>query len=94
MPLPVNDDRTLDVLAVIIAFKAKHDGLAPSAREIIQLCTTNITSVSMVHYYLNRLERAGRIRQLRDPHGRRVARGIFVVNGRWVPPSSPLSART
>ena len=84
--------RSTDILKVIIDYKLNHDGLAPSTQEIINLNSTKITSSSMVVYYLDRLELAGLIRQLRDSRGHRVARGIVVVNGRWVPPSPPLSA--
>ncbi len=51
------------ILDFISAFK-KEKGYAPTVKEIAQAC--NITSVSVVQYHLNHLERAGAIKRERN----------------------------
>jgi repressor LexA len=49
------------LLDAIIAYKDKHDGCAPSIRELV--IATDITSTSVVSYHLSRLELKGYIRR-------------------------------
>lgn len=73
--------RQRDVLKFIIEYKTKHDGVAPTHREIIE--GTDITSLSIVSYALMRLEHLGKIRMIGD-HG--ATRSIAVVGATWTPP--------
>jgi repressor LexA len=52
-----------NILSFISAFK-QEKGYAPTVKEIAENC--NITSVSVVQYHLNHLERAGAIRRERN----------------------------
>lgn len=73
--------RQRDVLQFIIKYKAEHDGIAPTHREII--AGTDITSLSIVNYTLLRLEHLGKIRMI-GKHG--ATRSIAVVGATWTPP--------
>ena len=64
------------VLAYIIAYKRRHDGLAPTYRDIMR--AVGISSTSVVAHHIHRLQAAGRLR--RGPGGR----GFVVPGGRWV----------
>lgn len=76
--MKANDAR---VLAFIVQFKQRHDGLGPNMSEIAQAC--GLSSSSLVSFYLTRLEGQRLIRL----HERRAG-GIEVVGGRWVPPAT------
>ena len=69
--------RAEDVLEAIINFKINNDGLSPTLRDIMRV--TDITSSSVVTYYLNKLEHQGFIS--RNP---KISRGIQVVGGKWI----------
>jgi SOS-response transcriptional repressor LexA len=71
---------TSRVLRYIILYKRRHDGVAPTVREIMDAC--GISSTSVVAYHLKRLEAAGKI--ICGDFG--SSRAIEVVGGRWVPP--------
>lgn len=67
---------TQRVLSAIVEYKRKNDGCAPSVRELRRACA--ISSSSVVHHHLNRLEKAGLIeREANEP------RSIRVVGGEW-----------
>jgi repressor LexA len=53
--------RQQDLLDAIVAYKAEHDGCAPSIRELMDI--TDTTSTSVVAYHLKRLELKGYIRR-------------------------------
>ncbi len=67
--------RRAAMLAYIIDYKASHDGLSPSIRDIAREC--NIPSTSTVSYDLATLESEGKIKLA---EGRK---GIMVVGGVW-----------
>lgn len=69
--------RTANVYHYIIKFKAEHDGVPPTIREIRD--NTSHTSTSTVDYDLNKLEQAGLITRIRGG-------AIMVSNGRWQEP--------
>lgn len=69
------------VLVEICAYKAGHDGQAPTRRDLMRLC--GFRSLSTVNYYLLRLESAGLIRTQNDGE----ARGIEVIGATWEPPA-------
>ncbi len=69
--------RYKEVFDFIVAFKAAHDGVSPSVRDIVD--RTSITSTSIVHYYLHGLEDRGWI-SFPD----KLTRSIKVNGGRWV----------
>jgi len=75
--------RSLEVLEFIKTYKADHDGVAPTIREIQEGC--DISSTSVTSYHLDKLEVAGRIRR---PFI--ASRSIEVVGGRWVGPEEEL----
>lgn len=64
------------VLCYIVKHKREHDGCPPVVREIMEAC--DISSTSLVDYYLKSLAAAGFIRLLAGK-----ARGLEVVGGRW-----------
>jgi len=65
----------------IVDYKRSHDGNSPTFREIMQDC--NITSTSMVLYYLKKLEKKGLVRRPEPPIGSRYAVKIEIVGGEW-----------
>ena len=65
----------------VVGYKKIHDGNSPSFREIMEGC--GISSLSVVLYYLNKLEDRGLIRRPEAKIGERFARKIEVVGGRW-----------
>lgn len=69
------------VLAFIVGFKRRHDGLAPTMSEIADAC--GFSTNSLVSFYLTRLEGQ---RLIRRHEGR--AAGIEVVGGRWIAPGA------
>lgn len=64
------------VLKYIIDYKAEHDGLSPTLRDICM--KLDIASTSSVSYILAGLEKQGKIRKLGD-----WKRGIVVTGGQW-----------
>lgn len=64
----------------ICEYKAEHDGLSPSFREIG--LKFGIESLSMIQYILADLKRQGRIKLVDGK-----SRGIIVVGGSWCPPA-------
>lgn len=73
----VVDRRISLVFGAIVKFKREHNGNSPSLREIADM--TDITTTSIVSYYLNKLERRGDISR-----GCAESRMIEVANSRWV----------
>lgn len=71
------------VLEYIIRHKMIHDGNAPTMREIGDMC--EISSTSVVNYYLDKLADEGLIRLEAG-----TARGIEVVGGKWRYENSPV----
>lgn len=67
------DERTKRVYEFIIQHKKANDGISPTLHQIKDAC--GITSVSVVTFYLKRLQRDGLIK--------RIDRRIHVVGGRW-----------
>lgn len=51
----------------IVQFKAAHDGISPTIREIMAAC--DITSTSVTSHHLMMLERAGRIVRYKGDRG-------------------------
>ncbi len=68
-------DRRQKVLDFIVRYKREHDGNSPTRREIGEAC--QISSTSVVNYYLDQLARAGLIETARK------ARAITVMGGSW-----------
>ncbi len=68
--------RAQSVYDFIVEYKTNNTGLSPSIRDIIK--ATDITSTSIVTYYLGILEGAGLI--YCNP---KMSRGIQVVGGKW-----------
>ena len=62
----------LDAVLQAIAQYHAEKGYAPTLRELTALC--GMSSVSVADYWLDKLERAGRIRRTRG-----IARSIVVV---------------
>jgi hypothetical protein len=50
----VLSERALEVLEYVILHKRENDGNSPTVREIMRKC--QISSTSMVHYYLDQLQ--------------------------------------
>lgn len=85
-----NADRAF---AFIVDFKTKHDGTSPTLREIGD--HIGVGSTSQVTYYLERLEKAGKIKRTRAAARVRIVAGkvkttkpkkkirIEVVGGEW-----------
>jgi len=67
-----------DLLRYIVRYKTAHDGNSPTLREIMAAC--GISSMGTTRGILRRLVRDGFIRL----PGRRDARAIEVIGGRWV----------
>jgi predicted MarR family transcription regulator len=74
----VVERRSEQVLDAIVAFKREHNGNSPSLRELIE--ATDLTSTSIVSYYLDKLEAAGKIS--RGEYSE--FRNIEVANSEWV----------
>lgn len=72
------DERTQEVFDFIVTFKAEHDGLSPSIREIREHC--HIASTSTVAYHLDKLEEVGMIEFYGDVG---TTRNIMVTGGEW-----------
>jgi len=64
------------VFDLIVAYKKANDGISPTLREII--LNTDITSTSVVKWYLNNLENLGLIEVPKKSY-----RGIKVIGGKW-----------
>ena len=73
-------DKEARLLEFIIRFKATHDGLSPSYREIMAEFNfeRGFRSTSEVHYHLKKLVVAGKI-TLGGWH----RRGIMIPGGTW-----------
>lgn len=69
----------LDIYRYIVDYKLRNGGDSPTRRDIVDAINVPL---SMVNYYLARLEEEGLIRV--GTGGR--ARAIEVVGGRWLPP--------
>lgn len=69
----------MDIYRYIIDYKCRNGGDSPTRRDIVDALNVPL---SMVNYYLARLEAEGLIRV--GTGGR--ARAIEVVGGRWLPP--------
>ena len=67
-----------DVFAFILKYKAKHDGIAPSMREIRE--AVGISSFSHVKWLLDTLEEEGKIKRGDG------ARCIEVAGAEWIAP--------
>lgn len=65
----------------IIRYKSSHDGNSPTIREIGEAC--DISSTSVVTYWLKRLESRGLIRRPEPQFGNRFAASIEVIGGKW-----------
>ena len=74
----IMNDTAEGVYEFILRYKALHDGVAPTLREIGVACGINSTSV--VAYNLGKLEAAGKIKLSGG------SRGIEVIGGRWIAP--------
>jgi repressor LexA len=70
-------EKEAKVLKFIKKYKSKNDGLSPTIREICE--ATDISSTSVVHFYLHNLVSAGVIKI----KGNKSSRGIIVVGGKW-----------
>ncbi len=68
--------RALQVLDFICAYKRRHDGNSPSIRQIGDSCS--IPSTSTAWYYLDQLEKSGKIKS-----GKSSSRSIEVLGGHW-----------
>lgn len=82
--------KTQEVFDFIVQFKTANDGNSPSVEQIKNAC--DITSTSVVMYYLGKLENAGKItRELlvggEIGKARRI-RNIRVVGAKWSPPTA------
>lgn len=73
---PINLVAKRRVFDFIVKHKRAHDGNSPSSREIMD--AAHVSSTSMVHFYLDALERDGKIRL---EYGR--SRRIEIVGGEW-----------
>ncbi len=68
------------ILAYIIDFKQKNDGLSPTVRDITKNCEFSSTSVT--DYHLDKMVVDGKIKRQR--------RGIMIPGGSWTPPEQLL----
>jgi SOS-response transcriptional repressor LexA len=66
----------------IVTYKRDHDGNSPTIREIMEEC--EISSTSMVVFYLNKLVGKGLIRRPEPLMGSRFTTKIEVVGGKWI----------
>ena len=80
MIYPNGEEKRNRIMAFIVSFKERHDGLSPSMREIMDGC--GMFSTSHVDYYLQQLEEMDLIKR----SGRR---GIQVIGGVWLKPEEP-----
>lgn len=65
------------VFDYIVQYKFRNDGVAPSFQEIMDAC--DVTSKSMIYYYLDKLEEDGRIVR----PAKKSPRNIQIVGGCW-----------
>jgi SOS-response transcriptional repressor LexA len=65
------------VFTFIKHYKAAHDGISPTRREIMS--ALNLSSTSVVEYNLRKLERQGRVRLGESG----CPRNIRVIGGQW-----------
>ena len=70
-----SEEATQAIYSFVVAHKRRHDGNSPSFRQIRRAC--NISSTSMVSFYLQKLEEEGKICLDKG------ARIISVVGGEW-----------
>lgn len=63
------------IFRFIIDYKSRHDGRSPSHRQILKAC--QISSTSLVNYYLGGLAKQGKIALESG------SRNIRVVGGEW-----------
>ena len=70
------------IFRFVCDYKARHDGISPSVREIAMYC--HISSTSVVNYHILALKRQGAIRFQYN-----VARSIEVIGAHWLPPAEP-----
>lgn len=75
----IGEEAEKAILQYIIEYKRQNDGTSPSWRQIRKEC--QISSTSMVSYYLDKLESQGKIKV-----GSGV-RTIQVVGGEWRMPA-------
>ncbi|MGA2504236.1 MAG: hypothetical protein ABSG01_09120 [Anaerolineales bacterium] len=78
--------REVRVFAFIVSYKQNHDGNSPTIREIGE--AVGVNSTSLVLFYLNKLEKQGRIRRPEPKIGERFAANIEVIGGKWDAPAS------
>ena len=69
------EEATQAIFSFVVAHKRRHDGNSPSFRQIRRAC--NISSTSMVSFYLDKLVEEGRITLDTG------ARLISVVGAEW-----------
>jgi len=74
-PSPVSIAKKIAIYDYLIRFKRENDGLSPSIREIMDAC--DISSTSVVIYYLRDMQKAGQITM-------RGKRGIAIIGGVWM----------
>ena len=67
------DDKADEIFDFIVQHKEAYDGNSPFIREIMREC--DLSTTSLVTYYLKRLQRAGLL-ELKE-------RRILVVGGKW-----------
>ena len=81
--IELNIPTRMKVYRFVVNFKASHDGLAPTVREIgaaLHLCPSN------VHHHLEELQKQGLIAFI----GSCQSRGIVVCGGSWRAPEGVL----
>jgi SOS-response transcriptional repressor LexA len=89
-PVDPNNPKPQEVFNFIVKFKSENDGNSPSLEQIGLAC--DITSSSVVVFYLDKLEKAGQIaREVFDSQGDRKRsksriRNIRVIGAKWNPP--------
>ncbi|TRZ49271.1 hypothetical protein D4S03_08545 [bacterium] len=79
---PTSPPTVEGVFDFVVGYKKTHDGNSPSFREIQEGC--EISSLSVVLYYLNKLEGRGLIRRQEPKIGERYCRKIEIIGGKWV----------
>lgn len=72
-----NTDRSFFRKKVILETVRKSKPLPPTIRDLQK--ATGITSTSVVNYYLDILEKEGKIVRVRDENGNCLARGILLA---------------
>jgi SOS-response transcriptional repressor LexA len=70
------------VFKFIVEYKQNHDGNSPTMREIMYGC--DITTTSLISFYLGQLERSGKIRWPRYGFSKRSSATIEVIGGNWL----------